>query len=190
MTRSPDGRIVLRPATPQDGDALWDIMQEPAVARWWGGDTRADLDQTLSGRGDSVAFVIEHHGETAGMIQYSEENDPHFRHAAVDLFVTTRLHRRGLGSAAIRLIAGHLRERGHHRITIDPAADNVPAIECYRSVGFREVGVMRAYWLDADGCWRDGLLMELVMLPQATSGSSPGSSGSATDPGTARRSSS
>jgi|1186.fasta_scaffold09118_4 aminoglycoside 6'-N-acetyltransferase len=187
--RSAGGDIVLRPATPRDGDALWAIMQEPAVARWWGGDTRADLDETLTGQGGSVAFVIAYRDQTAGMIQYAEETDPHFRHAAIDLFLTTRLHRRGIGSESIRLMVALLQERGHHRITIDPASENVAAIECYRSVGFREVGTMRAHWLDTDGRWRDGLLMELVLLPQATSGSSPGSSGSAPDPGVTRRSS-
>jgi aminoglycoside 6'-N-acetyltransferase len=54
-------------------------------------------------------------------------------------------------------------ERGHHRLVIDPAADNVAAIRCYSSVGFRPVGVMRSYERDVDGCgWHDGLLMDLL----------------------------
>jgi aminoglycoside 6'-N-acetyltransferase len=182
--------VVLRPAVPADAPALWEIMQEPAVARWWGGDSREDLEQTVAGAGEPVAFVIEHEGAAAGMIQYFEETDPQYRHAGVDLFLTSRLHRRGLGSASIRLMIAYLTQRGHHRITIDPAADNLAAIACYRSVGFREVGVMQAHWRDPDGRWRDGMLMELVVDPQATSGSSPGSSGSAAEPGTIRRSSS
>jgi aminoglycoside 6'-N-acetyltransferase len=54
-------------------------------------------------------------------------------------------------------------ERGHHRITIDPAADNSAAIRCYEKVGFRRVGVMRRYERDVGGAgWHDGLLMELL----------------------------
>jgi aminoglycoside 6'-N-acetyltransferase len=54
-------------------------------------------------------------------------------------------------------------ERGHHRITIDPAADNAAAIRTYEKVGFRPVGVMRKYERDGDGRgWHDGLLMELL----------------------------
>ena len=54
-------------------------------------------------------------------------------------------------------------ERGHHRITIDPAATNAAAIRAYEKVGFRRVGVMRSYERDADGRdWHDGLLMELL----------------------------
>jgi aminoglycoside 6'-N-acetyltransferase len=55
-------------------------------------------------------------------------------------------------------------ERGHHRITIDPAAANAAAIRSYEKVGFRPVGVMRKSERDADGDgWHDSLLMELVV---------------------------
>jgi aminoglycoside 6'-N-acetyltransferase len=54
-------------------------------------------------------------------------------------------------------------ELGHHRITIDPAADNAVAIRVYEKAGFRRVGVMRRYERDTGGPgWHDGLLMELV----------------------------
>jgi aminoglycoside 6'-N-acetyltransferase len=52
--------------------------------------------------------------------------------------------------------------RGHHRITIDPAADNHGAIRCYQKVGFRMVGVMRQYERGNDGQFHDGLLMDLL----------------------------
>jgi len=53
-------------------------------------------------------------------------------------------------------------EVGHHRLTIDPAADNVAAIACYTKVGFRPVGVMRSYEVRDDGGWADGLLMDML----------------------------
>ena len=52
--------------------------------------------------------------------------------------------------------------QGHHRLTIDPAADNLAAIRCYAKAGFREVGRLRQYERGLDGEWHDGLLMELV----------------------------
>jgi aminoglycoside 6'-N-acetyltransferase len=69
-----------------------------------------------------------------------------------------------LGAAVIARVVRHLiEERAHHRITIDPAVDNVVAIRCYEKVGFRRVGVMRSYERDVDGDgWHDGLLMELL----------------------------
>jgi aminoglycoside 6'-N-acetyltransferase len=64
----------------------------------------------------------------------------------------------------VRTLARHLLgDRGHHRLTIDPAADNEPAIRCYAAVGFRPVGIMRQYERDADGAgWHDNLLMDLL----------------------------
>ena len=60
-----------------------------------------------------------------------------------------------------------LRERGHHRITIDPAASNEAAIRCYSKAGFTPVGVMRLAERDADGRgWHDSLMMELVVEPR------------------------
>jgi aminoglycoside 6'-N-acetyltransferase len=60
-----------------------------------------------------------------------------------------------------------LRERGHHRITIDPAAENAAAVRCYTKAGFRPVGIMRLAERDADGRgWHDALMMELVVEPE------------------------
>jgi len=53
-------------------------------------------------------------------------------------------------------------QRGHHRITIDPAAANERAIRSYTKVGFRPVGVMREYERGTDGRYHNGLLMDLL----------------------------
>ena len=99
-----------------------------------------------------------------GLVQYGEEDEPDFRHAWIDVFVTTERHGRGLGTDAVRTLARHLiEERGHHRVTIDPAADNAAAVRSYEKAGFRAVGVMRKAWRDPEGVWRDALLMEIVV---------------------------
>jgi len=99
-----------------------------------------------------------------GMVQFGEEEEPHYRHASIDIFVDPSVHGSGIGRDAVRTLARHLvRDRGHHRLVIDPAADNEAAIRCYASVGFRPVGVMRRYEHDVDGPgWHDGLLMDLL----------------------------
>jgi aminoglycoside 6'-N-acetyltransferase len=53
-------------------------------------------------------------------------------------------------------------QRGHHRITIDPAAANDRAISCYAKAGFHPVGLMRQYERGEDGTFHNGLLMELL----------------------------
>jgi aminoglycoside 6'-N-acetyltransferase len=146
---------------PEDVDRLWSILREPAVAERWGPFDRAEIERDLVGSDE--AFVIEVDGEIVGAIQHGEEEDPMYRHASVDVFLTTSRHGQGLGSEAVHTLARHLIEgRGHHRITIDPAADNRAAIRAYERVGFRPVGVLRRYERGPDGTWHDGLLMELL----------------------------
>jgi aminoglycoside 6'-N-acetyltransferase len=155
-------RLVLRPFTEDDIEAAASIAAEPEVARWWGELPEHELRAKAAGE-DGVALAIEREGGMIGLIQFFEESDPMYRHANVDLFLTTAEQGRGLGREAIRLVVGHLfAERGHHRITIDPAAANQRAIRCYGAVGFRPVGVMRQYERGADGSFHDGLLMELL----------------------------
>jgi aminoglycoside 6'-N-acetyltransferase len=151
----------LRPMTRDDAPELRRILAAPEVARWW--DPPAD-DFPLSDDPDSERLVIEVDGAVAGMIQFFEETDPKYRHASIDLFLDPAFHGRGLGTEAVRRVVRLLiGERGHHRVTIDPAASNAAAIRAYEKAGFRPVGVMRRYERDADGeGWHDGLLMDLL----------------------------
>lgn len=114
--------------------------------------------------GSDNHFVIDVSGEVVGAIQYAEEEDPMYRHASIDIFLTTSRHGQGLGTEALRILVRYLfEERGHHRLTIDPAADNDHAIRAYERVGFRRVGLMRKYEKGPDGTWHDGLLMDMLV---------------------------
>ncbi|HEV7605398.1 MAG TPA: GNAT family protein [Candidatus Limnocylindrales bacterium] len=156
--------VVLRPTTPEDAPALAAILAEPEVARWWG---QFDLERVrtdlIVGDPAEENLVIEHDGEIVGYIQAVEENEPDFRSAGIDLFLRTDAQGRGLGPDAIRTLAAYLiDERGHHRLTIDPAADNSRAITAYSKLGFEPVGRMRRYQRMSDGRWVDALLMDLL----------------------------
>lgn len=158
------GRIVaLRPLRAEDVGWVAGIQAEPGVLRWWGPPDEAELRRQADGSTDEVAFAIEEGGEVVGFIQYYEEEDPDFRHVGIDVFVGKDAQGRGVGTDAVRTLARYLiDERGHHRLVIDPAADNARAIRTYEKVGFRTVGVMREYWRSPAGDWRDGLLMDLL----------------------------
>jgi len=102
-------------------------------------------------------------GAVVGCIQYSEETDPDYRSAAVDIFVSAAVHGRGVGGDAMRaLIAWLIDTSGHHRLTVDPSVANARAVHVYEKLGFRPVGVLRRYERVEDGAWRDALLMELL----------------------------
>jgi aminoglycoside 6'-N-acetyltransferase len=141
--------------------ALRRIHATPQVARWW---DMPEAGFPLTDEPEATRLTILFDGAVAGMIQFSEEPTPKYRHASIDLFLEPALHGRGLGSEAVRRVVRQLLdERGHHRLTIDPATDNGAAIRAYEKVGFRSVGVMRQSERDADGGgWHDSLLMELL----------------------------
>lgn len=157
-------RVVLRPAIPEDALDLSAIRSNPSVARWWGEATPHDIRADLIERDEVIALTITVEGRIAGMIQFAEEEDPDYRHASLDIFIGDEFRGEGIGGEAITLVVAHLiRDLGHHRLTIDPAAANEGAIRAYARCGFRTVGVMRGYERAADGTWRDGVMMEYVV---------------------------
>ena len=158
------GELVrLRSLTEADAGWVLAMLLESSVAQWWGESTAATVDEDLIRCGDGEWLAIERDGETAGIVGFSEEADPIYRHAGIDISLRTGWQDRGLGTDSVRTLARWLiEERGHHRITIDPAAANARAIACYARVGFKPVGVLRQYERSASGEFRDGLLMDML----------------------------
>lgn len=161
------GLATLRPGRPEDLPALREVLAEPAVTRWWGEPEPADYTAAkllgTGGDAEAVLLVIEVGAAVAGGIEYHEENEPMYRHAGIDIYLGGRYQGRGVGTEAVGMLARFLIEqRGHHRLTIDPAAANTGAIRCYAKVGFRPVGIMRRYERGPDGTFHDGLLMDLL----------------------------
>jgi aminoglycoside 6'-N-acetyltransferase len=157
-------RVRLHPGDQRDVPLLCAILAEPEVACWWGDPEPASVVAAkLRGDDESVLLVVEAAGQVIGGIEYHEENEPMYRHAGIDIYLSARGQGQGLGTEAVALLARYLfGRRGHHRLTIDPAAANHRAIRCYEKVGFRRVGVLREYERGPDGRFHDGLLMDLL----------------------------
>jgi aminoglycoside 6'-N-acetyltransferase len=158
--------ITLRPLANGDAAELLRIHKTPEVIGWWDAPDEAfPWDEP-----ESTRLTIEVDGAIAGLIQYWEEPEPKYRHAGIDLFLDPALHGRGIGTEAVRRVVRLLiDERGHHRITIDPAATNAAAIRAYEKVGFKPVGIMRQSERDVEGDgWHDSLLMELLAGEEQT----------------------
>lgn len=161
-------RVTLRRVSATDTERMTAILTAPSVAQWWPG---YDADRVRreyihldpADADGEMAFMVEVDGEPIGLIQCHEEDEPDYRYAGIDIALHPAWHGRELGPEAIRVLARSLFEvRDHHRLTIDPAADNAAAIRSYAKVGFRPVGRMRQYERGADGTWHDGLLMDLL----------------------------
>ena len=155
-------RVVLAPVTPDVVPALRRILATPEVSYRWGDEAASPgwpFDDPSSER-----FTILVGPTVTGMVQYVEEDEPRYRHAGIDIFLDPAWHGQGVGRDAVRTMARYLIDSlGHHRLVMDPAADNAAAIRTYAAVGFRPVGIMRDYERDADGRgWHDALLMDLL----------------------------
>lgn len=158
-------RVVLRPGQEADLDALVEVFASPEVAVWWVGydRTRIEAEVLRSDDPDETVYVIEVEGEAAGIIQSYEEPEEDYRAAGIDIAVGPRWHGTGVAIDAIRTLARHLLDdRGHHHLTIDPAAANARAIAAYAKLGFRPVGILRQNERGPDGSFHDTLLMDLV----------------------------
>jgi aminoglycoside 6'-N-acetyltransferase len=160
-----EGDLVrLRPLVEGDRAALIGVLSDPTVIEWW--DTRGpehSADELIAGEPGWFVWAIEARGELAGSIQATEEEDPDYHSAGIDVFFSAPFQGRGFGTDAVRTVARWLfDERGHHRLTIDPAAENVRAIRTYEKVGFKPVGVMRQYERGTDRTFHDGLLMDML----------------------------
>jgi aminoglycoside 6'-N-acetyltransferase len=147
-------RLTLRPLIDDDIEPLLEIVGD---SEWWGGADAEDL------RNDGMAFTIEVEGQPAGWLGVNEENEPDYRHAGLDITLAPAYQDRGLGPEALIAVRDWLiHGKGHHRLTIDPAAHNGRAIAAYAKVGFRPVGTLRKYERGPDGSWHDGVLMDLL----------------------------
>jgi aminoglycoside 6'-N-acetyltransferase len=155
--------VKLRPLQESDVPRLAEILRHPDVALWWDEpDADSVVREYVDGERD-VGFAILLGEDVIGLVAYSEEDDPSFRYAGVDITVAVEHQRQGLGTDALRTLIHHLfEERAHWRVTIDPDVENGRAIRVYERIGFRPVGVMRRYERRDDGTYRDGLLMDLL----------------------------
>jgi aminoglycoside 6'-N-acetyltransferase len=164
-------RVRLRVVTPADATSLEAIFTDASVTPWW---PRSESDEPESMLADDALtpFVIERRvddgdesatWEPVGFLQAYEETAPSYRHAGIDLALVGTAQRRGYGTEALRLALDWLTGTlGHHRVVMDPRADNTSAVRTCSKVGFRPVGVLRHYERQSDGTWADGLLMDWV----------------------------
>jgi [ribosomal protein S18]-alanine N-acetyltransferase len=73
--------------------------------------------------------------------------------------VAAHARRQGLGRALVVALLAEADRRGARRVFLEVRADNAPAQELYRSLGFEEIGVRRGYY-QPDGV--DALVMRRV----------------------------
>ena len=152
------GEIALRPSAHADLGLFRRAFANSDVLAWWdlGGH---DVEPRWP---HERCLVITENERPVGFIDYHADPDPDFDHIGLDIVIAAQADRgRGIGTAAVTGFAREAFCAGHHRITVVPSPDNGRAVRCYEKVGFRRVGVMRAYERYR-GRWRDALLLDLL----------------------------
>jgi aminoglycoside 6'-N-acetyltransferase len=158
--------VSLRPMRAEELRAVVTaVAGDAVVSRVWSSDP-GKLRLWLQDH-DSVVFVVEvagAPGERLGIVQAtSNREDPDYESANMDIALFERARGRGLGPDVLRTLARWLfGPCGFHRITIDPAAENAPAIRAYEKAGFVRIGVARLYERGDDGEWHDNVLLDLL----------------------------
>ncbi|MFI7588156.1 GNAT family N-acetyltransferase [Spongisporangium articulatum] len=153
-------RVTLAAVTGDHVEALQRIVRTPEVHAWW---STPEPDFPFDTDDETVPYTVLLGDRVIGYVQFYEENDPMYHHGGIDLFLDPAVHGQGYGREVVATVAAHLFDvRGHHRVVIDPCAENAAAIATYTAVGFQPCGVMRQYERSPEGVWRDGLLMDVL----------------------------
>jgi aminoglycoside 6'-N-acetyltransferase len=156
-------RVTLRRLREDDLPRLLEILLQPGVSDWWPGYDMERLRADTLGSPETTSLAVELSGDFVGLVMYTEESDPYYKHASIDIALDITCVGQGLGTDVLRTVARHLFEdRGHHRLSIDPALANERAIGAYEKVGFKRVGVLRSYEKGPDGSFHDNLLLDML----------------------------
>jgi ribosomal-protein-alanine N-acetyltransferase len=151
-------RVVLRPARPEDADALAEgFADDPTLGAMLGMEPHEEnadwLRSTFPEDGQSGEerksywFVIAHpqSGEPIGEIGLVGISWPN-RRAGLSIFVLPGSRRSGIGREAIELLVGWAQgELGLHRIELRTLPENAPMQGLAEASGFIREGVLRDY---------------------------------------------
>ena len=173
MLEPPDlhtDEIVLRPWRPEDLDALVDELQDPEIPRWTripepytSAEGRAFLEHSNrtweDGTGASFAVVERATGRLLGSIgvRFHEQTA-----ASVGYWVARDARGRGIGTAALRLIARWvIHDLMLERLELVTDPENVASQRVAEKAGFQREGLLRRY-LEIKGLRRDCVMFSLL----------------------------
>jgi ribosomal-protein-alanine N-acetyltransferase len=178
MTRLVGERVVLRPARPEDADALAQgFADDPTLGAMLGIEPEQEnaewLRSTFSKDGDSgeerkarwFAMVHPESGATIGEIGLVGISLPD-RRAGLSILVLPGSRRGGVGREAIELLVAWAQgELGLHRIELRTLPENVAMQRLAEASGFVREGVLRDYAVER------GRLVDNIVYARLSRGS-------------------
>lgn len=150
--------MMLRAMTPDDVDAV--LAVEQAVQRFpW---TRGNFVDAL----DSGYLCRVDETENSGIRGYAILMPAMDEAELLTIGVAAAQQRKGLGRAMLAEMLDMARARNMRRVFLEVRPSNIAAIALYRSAGFREIGVRRGYYQNANGS-EDALVMACELMGEA-----------------------
>ena len=140
----------LRAYRPEDAAVILSWIRDERAFRRWSADRYdaypilpEDMNAhyaAMTGSGCFFPMTAEEDGSPLGhlILRYPGEDRRIIRFGFI--IIDERKRGCGIGKAMLHLAADHaFRELGAEKITLGVFADNLPALRCYRSAGFREI---------------------------------------------------
>ncbi|NEB76403.1 GNAT family N-acetyltransferase [Streptomyces sp. SID14478] len=163
-------RAVLRPVAEADAEVMVEILRDPELVYFTGGDPEPfGLEYLRSWYGSrgaqsdrlDLAITDRATGELVGEVVLNDWEAAH-QYCTFRILIGPGGRGRGLGTDALRLVVDYgFGTLGLHRIQLEAFTDNARALHLYEKAGFVVEGVRRHIEL-RDGVWRDGVLMAIL----------------------------
>lgn len=168
--RLTDDKITLRALEPTDIDLMY--RWENDAELWRYGSTVAPFSRKqiweyiagydadiYSARQLRLMIVDNASGDAVGAVDLTDY-DPANQRAAIGIFVDLEFQRKGIASAAIRLVERYCAERlGMHQLWAIVSGDNTPSRSLFTSLGYKISGRLQS-WLKTRASYCDAYLYQ------------------------------
>ncbi|MBO4985330.1 MAG: GNAT family N-acetyltransferase [Bacteroides sp.] len=165
-------RILLRAPELCDLDVMYEMENDPElwdITNFTVPYSRFSLQNYIehssydmfSDRQLRLMIVLRSNGEVLGTIDIS---DFHPRHARGEVGVSLRkeYRKQGFAREALQLLCDYAFHFLHMKqLTAHTAADNHSALKLFRTCGFRRCGVLKSWWMMADG-YHDVVVLQCI----------------------------
>lgn len=150
--------VRIEPGTPDDIDAVMEVMDSAFGTRFGEAWTRSQLSGILPMSGVSLMLACDRHTRSAlGFSLFRTVAD---ESELLLIAVPPDHHRCGIGRQLLESFIDHARADAAARVHLE-VRDGNPAVAMYRAAGFSPIGRRRNYYLADDGQRFDAITLAL-----------------------------
>lgn len=159
-------RLILRPRRDADAEALYPVLSDPDVMRWWSRaplesleETRVYLSRDAAGEWRAWFITLAGDDRAIGWVSTGEKRQGGV--AEIGYILSPAVQGRGFAREAVSAVIDLLFAEGKRRIFADTDPDNAASNRLLEVLGFRREGLLRAEWETHIGV-RDSVIWGLL----------------------------